>query len=219
MLDKIRLARQLSIAEQQGKQTLVVPSDKLHEFLQAACDASSSKVSQFTIRKINENLDKGVPTELDDQIAQDISQVMLHLVSKPDENQVEPVSDDDSEDDDSFLHPENLKNSSLVMLNQSNNDQTYNSTHRVDDDMTMVNGGNMHSSNVFFNHNEDNTMDLSMTTGNKTRSTITGLPTRLASNNGLANRSCVSKTSVFDPISAEGIDAALIVPKIRYNHG
>ena len=142
---------------------------------------------------------------------------MLELIGNNDQSIGEHVSDDDSEDD-SFLQPENLKHSSLVMLNQSNNDQTYNSTHR--DDMTMANADNLHTSNVFFNNNDDNTMDLSMTTGaNKTKSHVQGVPQRLPSNSGLANRSCVSKVSVFDPISTDGLESALIVPKIRYNQG
>ena len=141
---------------------------------------------------------------------------MLELIGNNQEIIREHVSDDDSEDD-SFLQPENLKHSSLVMLNQSNNDQTYNSTHR--DDMTCANPDNLHTSNVFFNYNDDNTMDLSMTTGaDKTKSHVLGVPQMLSSNSGLM-RSTVSKTSVFDPISTEGIDAALIVPKIRYNQG
>lgn len=113
---------------------------------------------------------------------------MLQLIGNHDQSIGEHDSDDESEDD-SFLQPENLKRSSLVMLNQSNNDQTYNSTHR--DDMTMVNNDNAHTSNVFFNCNEDNTMDLSMTTGaaDKTKSHVVGLSVarKLSSGIGVAN--------------------------------
>ena len=61
-------------------------------------------------------------------------------------------------------------------------------------------------------------MDLSMTNGEKTKSHVLSVPKAVNSNSGHNGRSA-TRSSVFEPVAFEGSDAAIIVPKIRYNHG